>query len=144
MLFLGLAAIVFTGTPNTTLSTDPHLVFVKEENNVYTFEGTKTIYFGCISSAAKTNGTYCRREDFEGDPCYSDEKVCYSFEGDALIPCANEGGACLFGGTKTIYFGLLTWKDETNGCMCTDAIFGDPAPGVTKSCYIRSDQAHTD
>jgi len=139
MLALFLLADAFS--VNMTAGNDvPTLEWVKEENNAYMFEGTKTIYFGCVTSATKSGGTYCNDDSFS-DPCYNVGKHCWYFDGDNLVKCADENGSCFFSGTKTIYFGAMAWADQTNGCDCTTAVFGDPADGVSKDCYIRSDQA---
>jgi hypothetical protein len=53
--------------------------------------------------------------------------------------CADEGGRCNFSGTKEVAYGAegrFTTKTATNGINCNNSAFGDPNPGVTKSCYI--------
>jgi len=128
---------------NVTVNDAPSLQWVKEEKNAYFFQGTKTIYYGCLGSASKTGGTYCNADAFGGassDPCLHVGKHCWYFDDDNLVKCADEHGSCFFSDTKTIYYGALTWKDQTNGTICDDDVFGDPAPHVEKNCYIRSDQ----
>merc|ERR1719487_49073 len=113
MLALLLLADAFPA--NVTVVNDvPTLEWVKAENNAYMFEGTKTIYFGRITSAIKSGGTYCNVDSFS-DPCPQRAKHCWYFDGDNLVKCADEGGSCFFSGTKTIYFGGMTWLDQTNG-----------------------------
>ena len=64
--------------------------------------------------------------------------------GDALPAgyslCANEWQDCSFGGTaNVIYGGAGKWstpRSFTNSVSCTNAVFGDPAPGVQKACYL--------
>lgn len=54
--------------------------------------------------------------------------------------CAQEGGACKFSGRHEVAFGAgKAWNTRVyeNGVMCTTEKFGDPAPGVKKSCQIR-------
>jgi alpha-L-rhamnosidase len=53
--------------------------------------------------------------------------------------CAAENGTCSFTGTESVAFGAngtFTYQTLTGGTACTDAVFGDPAYGVTKSCYV--------
>ena len=55
--------------------------------------------------------------------------------------CANEGGTCKFSGTQQVRYGansLYAYKTLTGGTACTNAVFGDPAPGVAKQCAIDS------
>ena len=57
-----------------------------------------------------------------------------------LIPCAEEGGICRMPHPTNVYFGV---PGRTNGrpfpqggsIACTVQSFGDPAPGVRKSCF---------
>ena len=51
--------------------------------------------------------------------------------------CANEGGVCAFTGTKQVRYGAngsYTYKTLSSSTACTNAVFGDPAPGVAKQC----------
>jgi len=53
--------------------------------------------------------------------------------------CANEGGTCAFSGTQQVRYGangLYAYKTLTGGTACTNAVFGDPAPGLPKQCAI--------
>ena len=54
--------------------------------------------------------------------------------------CAPEGGVCKFSGRHEVSFGAgKAWNTRVyeNGVACTAERFGDPAPGVKKSCQIR-------
>jgi hypothetical protein len=51
--------------------------------------------------------------------------------------CAAENAVCRFIGTKQVRYGADTryvTKTVTNGTACTNAVFGDPAPNVVKTC----------
>lgn len=53
--------------------------------------------------------------------------------------CADEGGYCSFRGTLAVSYGVGNrWVTRTfaNGVSCTNAVFGDPAPGVRKACFL--------
>ncbi len=58
---------------------------------------------------------------------------------DATL-CAGEGGTCSFGGVREVWYGAGTfWRvaPASNGTACTNAVLGDPIPGIVKNCYIR-------
>ena len=53
--------------------------------------------------------------------------------------CADEQGTCSFSGTRDVRYGSETRntvKSLTNGTPCDNGIFGDPAPGELKQCWI--------
>lgn len=55
----------------------------------------------------------------------------------AWISCAAEGGTCMFNGTLQIRYGTPTayyTRSATSSIECSNAVFGDPSPGVVKSC----------
>ncbi|CAA0110370.1 Uncharacterised protein [BD1-7 clade bacterium] len=55
--------------------------------------------------------------------------------------CASENGTCSFSGTRQVAYGadgMFVHKTGTDGIACTNAVFTDPAPGVSKSCYVQS------
>ena len=53
--------------------------------------------------------------------------------------CADEGGFCNFSGTARVVYGngsQVTSQLAANGVACSNRVFGDPAPGKPKSCYV--------
>src|SRR5450830_1661703 len=55
--------------------------------------------------------------------------------------CASENGTCSFTGTLEVWYGSGTKWAVTpvkNGVGCNNNVFGDPYPGVGKSCYTRT------
>ena len=51
--------------------------------------------------------------------------------------CATEGGTCLVPGTTQVRYGAsgtYSYKTATSTIACSNAVFGDPSPGVVKSC----------
>jgi Flp pilus assembly pilin Flp len=53
------------------------------------------------------------------------------------ITCASENGFCTFSGTAQVQYGANNvWVTQTftDGVSCTNAVFGDPIPGVVKTC----------
>ena len=56
--------------------------------------------------------------------------------------CANEGGTCSFSGVREVRYGAGTsfvTKTVTGPVACSNAVFGDPAPNVAKSCSVAAD-----
>jgi hypothetical protein len=55
------------------------------------------------------------------------------------IFCAREGGFCNFQGPATVRYGAagrFSTRRAVNGIPCTNNVFGDPAVGLDKACYI--------
>lgn len=53
------------------------------------------------------------------------------------VTCATEWGTCSFTGTREVRYGTTTkyvTKSVTGPVRCSNAVFGDPAPGSAKSC----------
>ena len=58
--------------------------------------------------------------------------------------CANENGTCSFSGTRDVRYGneiSFVTKSATASIVCSNGVFGDPAPGKTKTCRYSSDTA---
>ena len=59
-------------------------------------------------------------------------------------PCSTENTTCTFSGTSTVVYGsapqgqFYRLLNQTSPLNCSNATFGDPAPGYTKSCYVYS------
>lgn len=59
------------------------------------------------------------------------------------VKCADENGTCSFSGTQQVRYGangIYKTLTITNGTECSNAVFGDPVPGVVKSCDIGNSQ----
>jgi type IV pilus assembly protein PilY1 len=57
------------------------------------------------------------------------------------VRCAGENENCRLIGTREVWYGVDTrWAvlKLTNNTQCTNAIFGDPAPGTGKACFTRA------
>jgi hypothetical protein len=60
--------------------------------------------------------------------------------------CATEGGVCTFSGTREVRYGTASTyvsKTFTGSVSCSNAVFGDPARSVVKSCSYSSVSAGT-
>jgi parallel beta-helix repeat protein len=53
--------------------------------------------------------------------------------------CAYEGGTCTFSGTQQVRYGApsgYVYKTFTGSVLCGNGAFGDPAPGIGKTCAV--------
>jgi hypothetical protein len=58
--------------------------------------------------------------------------------------CAAENGACALSGLRTVRYGangVYVYKTMMGNAACNNATFGDPIPGVVKSCAIDASAA---
>jgi len=56
--------------------------------------------------------------------------------------CADENGFCDFSGTRVVAYGAeeqFAQQTFTDGVQCSNSVFGDPTPGVRKSCWYQGD-----
>ncbi|MCX7357649.1 MAG: hypothetical protein NT015_05850 [Alphaproteobacteria bacterium] len=115
-----------------------------DEDGRCSFMETRIVFYGAgdrYTTRALTNGTACTNAVF-GDPAPGVRKACYTEAGSPVrggAVCANEGGRCAFNGSRYVYYGAgdrFAVRLLTNGADCTNAVFGDPTPGVRKSCYV--------
>lgn len=115
------------------------------EGGTCTTSGTHTAAFGAngIYAYASVAGSFnCGAPTF-ADADYGFVKSC-AFGPSVPAPlggtfCAAENGLCSFPGTRTVAYGTATaynTKSIGGGTPCTNAVFGDPAAGTPKSCFI--------
>jgi len=118
--------------------------FCATEGAPCAFTGTMEVRYGANGSFSVktfTDGTACTNEVF-GDPAPDTPKACAIRIAPAPTEstfCASEGGVCAFTGTMEVRYGAngsFSIKTFTNGTACTNAVFGDPAPDVAKSCSL--------
>jgi hypothetical protein len=60
----------------------------------------------------------------------------------AWTKCANENGICTVSGTRAVRYGAngkYATRLITKSTPCTNAVFGDPVPGVPKTCESQND-----
>lgn len=137
-----------TATANTLFQSLPGMwTQCAVENATCTLNGTRTVAFGANGSfyyANESNAVACSVSIF-GDPLQGTIKACYSeivpSTTNAWVQCAAENATCAFTGKMTVAFGAngsYKYATETNGVACTTGVFGDPAYGVAKACYLIS------
>jgi probable HAF family extracellular repeat protein len=124
------------------------------EDRICEFSGSREVRYGA-------NGTYvtriltgpveCSNAAF-GDPLPGADKSCSYSSGDAQTPppsplpppppaewtyCAAEDRLCSFTGTREVRYGAngtFAHQTLTGPIQCSNAVFGDPLPGVDKAC----------
>jgi hypothetical protein len=123
------------------------------ENGLCMFEGRKEVAYGNGNrwvSKVYTGGVKCSNDKF-GDPAPGVPKTCRyrdiaSTHSAQITPrwvrCAAEGQICKVSGTRTVAFGAdkrFKYRVSKNAVSCTSDIFGDPAVGKVKACYVEPD-----
>jgi hypothetical protein len=122
--------------------------FCANENDFCSFRGQAEVRYGAEGRyiyRTVTNGIGCSNDVF-GDPAQGLPKACFfkkKFVNKRMDRrgqfCANEGGFCKFRGQAEVRYGAegrYVYKVLTNGASCNNDVFGDPAPGLPKSCFI--------
>ena len=109
----GVAALMLSANPNLT----PDEVEAKLKSTARAFPATCTgCGSGIIDAAAAVNA---------------------ALPASGWTACAPEKGTCSFSGTREVRYGAGTSfvsKIVTGSVACSNAVFGDPAPNVVKSC----------
>jgi hypothetical protein len=127
-------------------SAAPKWVNCAREGAMCAFDGRKEVAYGSGNKWFVTifnGGVKCSSESFLGDPSPGVAKTCRTREltgslQPSWVRCAPEGQACKFRGDRKVAYGVdqrLKYRVFRNGAMCTAKNFGDPAPGVAKSCF---------
>ena len=114
------------------------------------FNGRAEVHYGAggrWETRSARNGIFCGNETF-GDPALGRVKACFistsnannEWNQDGWRRCASEDGFCAFRGWQEVRYGAngrWTHLTRLNGVTCSNEIFGDPAPGRVKACYLR-------
>jgi hypothetical protein len=88
-------------------------------------------------------GTACDNAVFT-DPAPGTAKACYLLGAPPSFTtwkaCATENGTCALSGTHEVAFGVngsYHFGSFAGATPCTDGVFGDPASGTVKACYVQ-------
>lgn len=126
--------------PTTTWTT------CANEGATCSFSGTAEVRYGTASNyvtKTATGSIACNNATF-GDPAPNVAKSCSvssTTTASDWTKCASEGATCAFSGTRQVRYGSATQyvtKTVTGSTVCSNAVFGDPAPNVVKSCSYSS------
>ena len=106
------------------------------------FNGVRIVRYGAkdqYNTREFKNGVDCNNQVF-GDPIEGATKQCeIAAPGQAAwVGCANEGETCTFTGLRQVRYGtrgkFTAPRNMNKAVECSNAVFGDPAPGITKHC----------
>lgn len=133
----------------------PSGVQCAKENGRCAFSGEGVVYYGADSRWSVKrgqNGIDCNNATF-GDPAPGVVKSCYvkvntpgmqTVNRPQGFQCAHEGGTCTFSGDGLVFYGAkATWvvQKHRDKVACNNSVFGDPLPGVVKSCWVKGNAA---
>ncbi|TQK05266.1 hypothetical protein [Herbaspirillum sp. SJZ107] len=120
------------------------------EGGTCSFSGTHEVRYGSgttFVSRTVTGSVACSNAVF-GDPTPNVAKTCSYAADSSTAPaaetwntCAGEGALCTFSGTRDVRYGAgssFVTRTFTGSVLCSNAVFGDPALGVVKSCSVSS------
>ena len=115
------------------------------EGGTCAVSGSSVVAFGAggrFNDADESSATGCNTGVF-GDPDVGVVKTCYVQSAppgtDTWAACSSEGGTCSFTGVMTVAYGAnggYAYATLGGGTSCSNAVFGDPAVGSVKSCYV--------
>jgi hypothetical protein len=116
------------------------------EGGTCSFSGVMTVAYGANGSysyATLGGGTACSNAVF-GDPSSGTVKACYVVGAPPTFTtwtaCSAENGSCSFAGTHEVAYGAngqYFYGIFTGATACSNAVFGDPASGTVKTCYVQ-------
>lgn len=117
------------------------------ENGTCDYSGLMTVAYGANGTyylaTLGSGGTACDNAVFK-DPTPNVSKACYLLGPPpgftTWTSCAAENGTCSFTGTHEVAFGengQYYFGSHSGGTPCTDTVFGDPAFGAAKACYVQ-------
>jgi prepilin-type N-terminal cleavage/methylation domain-containing protein len=121
----------------TYCSSDTGFVLAAESKSgdkFYTMNNTKVVQDNAINTYSPCVSLGVQNTDATA--------ASITYMGMATTSCATENNMCTFSGTATIAYGYGLWgkftaiANMTSPVWCNNTIFGDPAVGAGKSCYI--------
>ncbi len=113
-----------------------------DEGRRCNFNGVRIVRYGAkdqYNTREFKNGVDCNNQIF-GDPIEGVSKQCeIAAPGQAAwVGCANEGETCNFTGLRQVRYGtrgkFTAPRNMSKAVECSNAVFGDPAPGMAKHC----------
>jgi len=148
------AAAAVNAVLTTTTTAPATWTACANEGGTCSFSGTREVRYGTATSFVSktfTSSVACTNAVF-GDPAYGVPKSCSYSSTTVAAPapapapvtwtaCASEGGTCTVSGTREVRYGSGTTfvsRTVTGSVACTNAVFGDPTPGVVKACSYSS------
>ena len=141
IITVGFASVLMCAQLSAKAPDDEGWAKCADEGAMCSFSGKRKVRYGANGkyvTQAFNNGVECSNNVF-GDPAEGFSKQCdIARQGRAAwLLCAKEGEACKFRGVRTVRYGAngqYVTKEFTQGVECSNAVFGDPIPGVSKQC----------
>ena len=154
-----------TTPATTTTSSSTVLTLLTGQSGSFKLTSSSNIAYGSGAQLAQktlSSGTYVCGDQLFGDPAPGQPKSCYSTSGSTstTTPVASkptstnqlsmligQSGSFTLASAATVAYGSgsqLVEKSLAAGTYaCGDQLFGDPAPGVNKQCYLSTTSAST-
>lgn len=131
-----------TSSASTTTSTVQWMDCARE-GQTCSVSGTVLVRYGVGNTfvTKEVAGPFTCGNGLFGDPAYGVAKACSYTAApvvDQWVVCAVEGQTCVLPGSARVRYGALdkfATRDATDRVSCGNGVFGDPIPGVIKSCY---------
>ena len=120
------SSVPVTYSPTTSGGVAPVTVNASPSSGSQFAVGTTTVQVNASSSDGQTAS------------CSFTVTVTVPPSGDWTF-CASEGGFCAFSGTTNVRYGAngaYFYKSLSGGTACTNSVFGDPAHGTPKQCWV--------
>jgi hypothetical protein len=123
-----------------------------KEGGICSFDGRREVTYGAGNRWVRkvfSNGVKCATDKFGSDPAPGVPKTCTvssltvadtSPVNASWARCAGEGQACRFSGSRRVAYGAqgrYHYLQVAENVLCGNPAFGDPIPGVSKSCYVQ-------
>ncbi|MDB4989291.1 MAG: hypothetical protein JWN04_4469, partial [Myxococcaceae bacterium] len=111
------------------------------ENGTCTFTGLRNVRYGAnatFTTQLVAGPVTCSNGTF-GDPISGVVKACSMSSDPGWVECGKEGGACSLEGLHDVRYGTVknaVVKQFTAKADCSNAVFGDPAVGTPKTCWM--------
>ncbi len=142
------AALTRTAMASAVDTTSTQWTACATEGQTCAFNGARRVRYGAGTSFVTrtlSGGTTCSNAVF-GDPAYGVVKSCAhaaveaepAFDASQWRVCVDEGGVCRFDGTRSVRYGTpaqATTRVASGQIDCSNAAFGDPAFGQSKTCW---------
>lgn len=106
--------------------------------SMLSLSGITALSTGCTNSSFSANSIL---NDLGMNSGSSADDRLRSGNTSSFIFCANEYGSCSFSGTRNVRYGTATQYVTlvlSNGTLCDNSVFGDPATGANKQCSYSS------
>lgn len=144
----GAAISLRRGSASATVTADPQFVnYQANGSGDYHLKSTSpAVDKGISKNAPAVDIEQAARPSGAAFDIGAYELVALNAPSPLWINCAVEGGICNFSGTHEVRYGAgssFATLSATSSIACTNSVFGDPLPGIFKSCQYYSSGTST-